>query len=123
MAAVGRWSCDKWQQSSAGAITTRVLSALDALDRHSFEKVDANNSLDTLYAKIFNPPTSKEASKSTSSSNAVVPQHNGGAHETREDQMEYVCVILFHYYHLFFMLYFTSFFFFSVFRPFNKTNP
>lgn len=52
-AAEGRWSCDKWQQSSAGTTTTKVLAALDALDRHSFDRMDASNSLDTLYAKIF----------------------------------------------------------------------
>ncbi|XP_014240194.1 mediator of RNA polymerase II transcription subunit 12 isoform X2 [Cimex lectularius] len=56
-AAENKWSCDKWQQSCAGVKTQRVLTALDALDRHSFHKVDTNNSLDTLYQKIFpNPP-------------------------------------------------------------------
>ncbi|KAJ8669737.1 hypothetical protein QAD02_000996 [Eretmocerus hayati] len=59
IAAESRWSCDKWQQSSAGITTTRVLAALDALDRHSFDRMDSSNSLDTLYAKIFtNPSTS-----------------------------------------------------------------
>lgn len=33
--------------------TVKVLNALDALDRHSFERVDGSNSLDTLYSKIF----------------------------------------------------------------------
>ncbi|KAL6442397.1 hypothetical protein ACFW04_002558 [Cataglyphis niger] len=55
-AAEGRWSCDKWQQSSARTTTTKVLAALDALDRHSFDRMDASNSLDTLYAKIFTSP-------------------------------------------------------------------
>ncbi|XP_073983833.1 mediator complex subunit kohtalo isoform X3 [Rhodnius prolixus] len=56
-AAENRWSCDKWQQTCAGVTKQRVLTALDALDRHSFYKVDTNNSLDTLYASIFpNPP-------------------------------------------------------------------
>ncbi|KAG7209569.1 hypothetical protein KM043_015646 [Ampulex compressa] len=55
-AAEGRWSCDKWQQSSAGMTTTKVLAALDALDRHSFDRMDSANSLDTLYTKIFTPP-------------------------------------------------------------------
>jgi mediator of RNA polymerase II transcription subunit 12 len=57
LAAENKWSCDKWQQSCAGVTTHRVLTALDALDRHSFCKVDATNCLDTLYVKIFpNPP-------------------------------------------------------------------
>jgi len=37
---------------------------LDALDRHSFERIDQNNSLDTLYNKIFLPPNSKDNSNS-----------------------------------------------------------
>jgi mediator of RNA polymerase II transcription subunit 12 len=36
--------------------TTKVLAALDALDRHSFDRMDSGNSLDTLYAKIFTSP-------------------------------------------------------------------
>lgn len=62
-AAEGRWSCDKWQQSSAGTTTTKVLAALDALDRHSFDKMDASNSLDTLYSKIFTPPPKDNSSE------------------------------------------------------------
>lgn len=33
-------------------MTARVLSALDALDRHKFDRMDSTNSLDTLYAKV-----------------------------------------------------------------------
>ncbi|KAJ8916222.1 hypothetical protein NQ315_016361 [Exocentrus adspersus] len=51
--AEGRWCTDKWQTSSTGTVTTRVLAALDALDRHRFDKMDATNSLDTLYTKVF----------------------------------------------------------------------
>uniref|UniRef100_A0A0A9YNL5 Mediator of RNA polymerase II transcription subunit 12 n=1 Tax=Lygus hesperus TaxID=30085 RepID=A0A0A9YNL5_LYGHE len=58
-AAENKWSCDKWQQSCAGVTTQRVLSALDALDRHSFYKIDTNNSLSTLYTKIFPDPPDK----------------------------------------------------------------
>lgn len=54
-----------------GVTTVKVLNALDALDRHSFERVDASNSLDTLYTKIFpaaypNPkesPTNQEETR------------------------------------------------------------
>lgn len=35
--AEGRWCADKWQTSSAGMATSKVLSALDSLDRHRFE--------------------------------------------------------------------------------------
>ncbi|GAB6019774.1 hypothetical protein CHUAL_001322 [Chamberlinius hualienensis] len=59
-AAEVRWSSDKWQQSAAGTVTNRVLTTLDYLDRHNFDKVDANNSIDTLYSKIFNSNASKE---------------------------------------------------------------
>lgn len=55
-AAEADWSCDKWQQSWDGQTTTKVLNALDALDRHSFDKTDPTNNLDTLYAKIFTTP-------------------------------------------------------------------
>lgn len=40
----------------------KILNVLDALDRHSFERIDQNNSLDTLYNKIFLPPNSKDNS-------------------------------------------------------------
>ncbi|XP_059479681.1 mediator of RNA polymerase II transcription subunit 12 isoform X2 [Neocloeon triangulifer] len=61
-AAEGRWSCDKWQLSKAGTTMSKVLSALDALDRHSFDRMEANN-LDGLYVKVFpnaQPQTSTE---------------------------------------------------------------
>lgn len=35
-----------------GTITSRVLAVLDALDRHRFDRMDATNSLDTLYTKV-----------------------------------------------------------------------
>lgn len=40
----------------------KILNVLDALDRHSFERIDQNNSLDTLYNKLFLPPNLKENS-------------------------------------------------------------
>lgn len=76
------------------------MSALDALDRHSFDRVDANNSLDTLYAKIFNQPTLKDGVKSSSPScsinNGLVSPHagsNNGGQENRDDQTEYVSTL------------------------------
>lgn len=50
--AEGRWCVDKWQNCSTGVITAKVLTVLDALDRHRFDKMDSANSLDTLYAKV-----------------------------------------------------------------------
>ncbi|XP_060517503.1 mediator of RNA polymerase II transcription subunit 12 isoform X2 [Cylas formicarius] len=61
----GKWCTDKWQPTSAvfkGTVTTRVLAALDALDRHRFDKMDSTNSLDTLYAKVFSGPPDQENS-------------------------------------------------------------
>ncbi|XP_067143152.1 mediator of RNA polymerase II transcription subunit 12-like protein isoform X2 [Centruroides vittatus] len=68
-AAEVRWSCDKWQQTAAGATIQRVLNALDTLDRHFFNKVDVGNSLDTLYAKIF--PAVSERDQSLTGVNTV----------------------------------------------------
>ncbi|CAH1994694.1 unnamed protein product [Acanthoscelides obtectus] len=59
--AEGRWCTDRWQNNNDGVITTRVLAALDALDRHRFDKMDAANSLDTLYAKVFTGPLDQDA--------------------------------------------------------------
>ncbi|XP_032453194.1 mediator of RNA polymerase II transcription subunit 12 isoform X4 [Nasonia vitripennis] len=72
-AAESRWSCDKWQQSSAGMTTTKVLATLDALDRHSFDRMDANNSLDTLYSKIFTSPSKDSNATAAISSNTLTP--------------------------------------------------
>ncbi|XP_045472646.1 mediator of RNA polymerase II transcription subunit 12 isoform X2 [Harmonia axyridis] len=59
--AKGRWCTKKWQESSsAGTMTARVLSALDALDRHKFDRMDSTNSLETLYAKVFNESNDQE---------------------------------------------------------------
>ncbi|XP_008193999.1 mediator of RNA polymerase II transcription subunit 12 isoform X1 [Tribolium castaneum] len=60
--AEGRWCTEKWQNSSAGTITNRVLAALDALDRHRFDKMDSTNSLDTLYTKVFGGNSDQENS-------------------------------------------------------------
>ena len=42
----------QFQQTQAIA-TTRVLQVLEALDRHSFDRVDLTNNIDSLYNKIF----------------------------------------------------------------------
>ncbi|KAA0189334.1 hypothetical protein HAZT_HAZT004835 [Hyalella azteca] len=52
-AAENRWSMDKYGRNITGFTIHRVLLALDALDRHAFDRVEALSSLDTLYTKIF----------------------------------------------------------------------
>lgn len=83
--AEGRWCADKWQTSSAGMATTKVLAALDALDRHRFDRMDSNNSLDTLYSKIFTAPIGKDANNSAPQNNDTT-KSNG---ETKEVKTEY----------------------------------
>lgn len=59
--AEGRWCSEKWQACSTGVTTTCVLAALDALDRHRFDRMDATNSLDTLYNKVFSSGNDQES--------------------------------------------------------------
>ena len=49
-----KWCSDKFAQTAPGAIINRLLNTLEILDRHCFDRVDSNNSLDSLYSKIFN---------------------------------------------------------------------
>lgn len=44
-----------------GDIVTRLFSILLALDRHHFDRVEQNSSLDTLYTKIFGGHDTKES--------------------------------------------------------------
>jgi len=59
--AESRWCTDKWKMT--GNSTIKLLTILDTLDSYFFDKMDSNNSLDTLYSKIFPPlpEASKEA--------------------------------------------------------------
>lgn len=50
--AESRWCTNKWRTMS-GSSTVKLLTILDTLDSYFFDKMDVNNSLDTLYAKIF----------------------------------------------------------------------
>ena len=74
--AESRWCTDKWQ-NMAGNSSIKILNTLDALDRHYFDRVDTNNSLDTLYQKIF-PPYQPSSNK----------DHANG--ESKENKNEYV---------------------------------
>lgn len=52
--AESRWCTDKWR-TLAGNSTVKLLTILDTLDSYFFDRMDVNNSLDTLYSKIFPP--------------------------------------------------------------------
>ena len=52
--AEARWCADKWQ-TVTGNSTVKLLSILDALDSYLFDRMDTNNSLETLYTKVFQP--------------------------------------------------------------------
>lgn len=43
-----------------GHTINKVLYVLEVLDRHNFDRVEVNNSLDTLYTKVFAVPHHKE---------------------------------------------------------------
>jgi len=40
---------------SVGGVVNRLLSVLEYLDKHLFDKVSSSNSMDSLYSKIFHP--------------------------------------------------------------------
>lgn len=58
--AEAKWCTEKWQNKNSDS-SAKILTTLDALDTHCFERVDANsvssNNLDSLYAKVFPPFT------------------------------------------------------------------
>lgn len=54
IAVENKWASQRWQ-TSEGSPTTRLLSTLDTLDKHCFDKIDSNSSMDILYSKIFSP--------------------------------------------------------------------
>lgn len=64
--AESRWCTDKWR-TLTGKSTVKLLTILDTLDSYFFDRMDVNNSLDTLYAKIF--PPLPEPSKDGNSDN------------------------------------------------------
>lgn len=61
--AESRWCTNKWQNNT-GTSTVKLLSILDTLDSYFFDRMDVNNSLDTLYSKVFTtlPEPSKDGS-------------------------------------------------------------
>lgn len=68
----------------------KILNVLDALDRHSFERIDQNNSLDTLYNKIFLPPNSKDNSNSLLAvGNISIPNETETSKDSRSEYVNY----------------------------------
>lgn len=59
---------------SLGSTIQQVLNALDALDRHNFDRVDSNNSLDSLYSKVFPSLGTKEKCSSYNSLSEILVQ-------------------------------------------------
>ena len=49
-----KWASERLQ-SSTGSPITSLLEILDILDRHSFDRVEGSNTLDSLYGRIFTP--------------------------------------------------------------------
>lgn len=81
----------------------KILNVLDALDRHSFERIDQNNSLDTLYNKIFLPPNSKD------NSNPLLAVGNismSTENETSKDNRSEYVNIVFIYKYLILLIYY-----------------
>ncbi|GAB0086625.1 Mediator of RNA polymerase II transcription subunit 12 [Sergentomyia squamirostris] len=83
--AEARWCTDKWQ-SVKGNTGNRILSTLDALDSHSFDRMDTSYSLETLYVKIF-PANSTIATSSSSNGSSGKEQASGG--EGKDAKSEY----------------------------------
>ncbi|XP_055677088.1 mediator of RNA polymerase II transcription subunit 12 isoform X2 [Lutzomyia longipalpis] len=81
--AEARWCTDKWQ-SVTGNTGNRILSTLDALDSHCFDRMDTNNSLETLYTKIFPPNTVTSAGPNGSSTK----DHTSGS-DGKDAKIEY----------------------------------
>ncbi|CAL4069283.1 unnamed protein product, partial [Meganyctiphanes norvegica] len=86
-ASENRWSLDKMAINVHGSAISRVLGALDALDRHCFDRVDSANSLDTLYTKIFKETkdSSGEDEKDKSGCNGSTNNSNNNGMSSNEE--------------------------------------
>ncbi|XP_052783955.1 mediator of RNA polymerase II transcription subunit 12-like protein isoform X1 [Mya arenaria] len=71
-AAEVRWSSDKCQQSTTGYTMGKVLNVLDTLDRHNFDRVENNNSLESLYNKIFMANAPKDGTEPLVSDEPII---------------------------------------------------
>ncbi|KAI1305889.1 Mediator of RNA polymerase II transcription subunit 12-like protein [Halotydeus destructor] len=48
-----KWTNQQWRQNASGTVTSKLLSILDSLDKHAFDRWDEKNSIDGLYSKLF----------------------------------------------------------------------
>ena len=78
-------------QTASGVITSRVLQALEALDRHSFDRVDSSNSIDTLYSKIFPPINSSSGSKGSPPSELLTVEQASQIAKDDEPLVKLLC--------------------------------
>lgn len=53
LAIENRWCIDKLRQPSVGLKNIKILEILDVLDKHCYHLADINESIETLYEKIF----------------------------------------------------------------------
>ncbi|XP_055373234.1 mediator of RNA polymerase II transcription subunit 12 [Condylostylus longicornis] len=73
--AENKWCAEQWQKDSVNCFS-KVLKILDALDGHCFDRMDTQNSIETLYPKIFEPFT-------------TIRQEVGNNGETKDVKVEY----------------------------------
>lgn len=75
----------------------KILNTLDALDSHNFERIDLNNSIDTLYNNIFPPIPEKQTNINSTNVNTngrftnKLSVANNQADDSRKD---YVSIII-----------------------------
>ncbi|KAG5680297.1 hypothetical protein PVAND_009814 [Polypedilum vanderplanki] len=74
--AESRWCADKWRTLTGNA-TIKLLTILDTLDSYFFDRMDSNNSLDTLYAKIF--PSLQDSSR----------EHGNSSGDNKDQKFDY----------------------------------
>jgi hypothetical protein len=53
LAIENNWSIDKLKQPAIGLNNIKILDILDILDKHCYELADVNETIETLYSKIF----------------------------------------------------------------------
>lgn len=60
-----KWSCDSSCRADnfKGGLVNRLLTVLEILDKHNFDKIDSSNSIDILYQKIFHSSGNDSACK------------------------------------------------------------
>lgn len=102
LAIENNWSIDKLKQPSIGLKNIKILDILDVLDKHCYGLADVNETIETLYSKIFSPITifsspkdleelladGKVGATSTGSVAAGVSSTNGKAESNKSNDEE-----------------------------------